>query len=685
MWSSGPTRRAVHRWSKYSQRPILAGYAQPAYKLLSGQDGLHDRIRMKMKRTGFSMNGLKRRPVKHVTVWMFAHLVLGICMEHVRAGHSNSLMDISSDGRLLACSNRDSGTVSIVDLQTHRALREFSVGQHPEGVSFIGQTHSLAVACHRDDVIVFADADSGKELARTPVFDEPYGVVSLQSGDRIYVTLDYPGQIIEVDTTTHQVTNTWPAGQFVRGIALTPDESQLLITEYYTGVVRAFDRANGQHTEEWTGSVQDNLARQIVVHPTRPKAYLPHQRSRNTVAHGSGSIFPYVSMVDLKSQAETRRHRVQMDSFDGTYVVANPWEVALAPDGLTLYVVFSGTDDLFECEVLDDNYRELRHRHTFQLGSNPRAVRVSPDGHSLFVYNALDFSVVEYDTKSRQAKAFITVCQTPLGEETLRGKRLFYSANQPMVGRRWISCSSCHPDGEQDGRVWQQPEGLRDTQPMFGLAWTHPLHWSADRDEVQDFEHTIRGPLMQGRGLVHGPIHDSLDKPNQGLSAELDALAVYTNSHSIALSPHAKHGLSESARRGKTIFFSKETGCAACHSGAFFSDSQPISNRNLHDVGTGNSDESEKMGPKYDTPTLIGVYRSAPYLHHGAAHTLEEVLTTCNIDDKHGRTSHLSQEQIGDLVEFLKALPFEDPAPQAVQSGLIHVRGSSAANESKLK
>ena len=32
---------------------------------------------------------------------------------------------------------------------------------------------------------------------------------------------------------------------------------------------------------------------------------------------------------------------------------------------------------------------------------------------------------------------------------------------------------------------------------LFGVAHTHPLHWSADRDEVQDFEYTIRGRLMQ--------------------------------------------------------------------------------------------------------------------------------------------------------------------------------------------
>lgn len=618
------------------------------------------------------------------TGWIAALFWMGVC-SLADAGSSNSLMDLSADGKLLACSNRDSGTVTVVDLATRKKLREIPVGQLPEGVTFVGATHTLAVAVYRDDAVAFIDADSGKELARTAVFDEPYGVVSTKDGSRVYVTLDYPGQVLEIDTKSHAITRTIDAGKSVRGIALDPQDARIYITEYYTGIVRSFDRPTGQKVDEWVGSEQDNLARQLVIHPTRSKAYLPHQRSRTSVAQGAGSIFPYVSIVDIDSSAETRRKRMQMDSFNGTYVVANPWEVALSPDAKRLYVVFSGTDDLFECEVLDDNYREIRHERTLELGSNPRAVKVSADGQSLFVYNALDFNVVEYDTRTLRTLATIEVCKSPLDEELLAGKKFFYSANQPMVGRRWISCSSCHPDGDSDGRVWQQPEGLRDTQAISGLAWTHPLHWSADRDEVQDFEHTIRGPLMQGRGLARGAIHESLDKPNQGLSRDLDALAVYTNSHTFSLSPHSKSGLSEAAQRGKALFFSDETGCAKCHTGPLFTDSQPGVNRKLHDVGTGNADPSEKMGPQYDTPTLIGVYRTAPYLHHGKAKTLEEVLTTFNPENKHGTTTQLTPPQVADLVEFLKALPYEDPVPQAKQAGLIEVLGSDSRNRNSIK
>ncbi|MCA9117671.1 MAG: c-type cytochrome, partial [Planctomycetaceae bacterium] len=388
--------------------------------------------------------------------------------------------------------------------------------------------------------------------------------------------------------------------------------------------------------------------------------------------HGQGSIFPYLAVLDTEAGEGRRRKRIPMDAFRGALVTANPWEVAVSPDGRRLYIVFAGTDDMFVCHVIDDNYREVGDSGYLKLGRNPRAVQVSPDGKTFYIYNALDFTVVAWDAASLRRTGSVQVTENPLSEELLLGKVLFYSAQQPMSGRKWISCSSCHPDGEPDGRTWHNPEGLRNTQSLAGMAWTHPIHWSADRDEVQDFEHTIRGPLMQGQGLRRGSLNDSLGERNGGLSAPLDALAAYSNSHKVPLSPYAKDGLSAAAERGKALFFSKQTDCARCHHGAYFCDSQPgpVDKFSLHDVGTGNDDPSELMGPKYDTPTLLGVYRTAPYLHHGKAQTLEEVLTTFNPKDQHGRTSQLSPQQVSDLAEFLRALPYEDPEPAAIRAGL---------------
>ena len=615
--------------------------------------------------------------------WVVTILLAGLWThgDAVLAGRSNSLMDVSADGRLLACTNRDSGTVTVVGLNDHKKLHEISVGSKPEGLTFLGKSHVLAVAVYAEDKVIFLDAVSGEALGVVEVFDEPYGVVSNSAGTRLYVTLEYPGQVVEIDTQTRTVKREFPAGEFPRGIALAPDEQRLFVTEYYTATVRAIDVGSGQETDRWRAASSDNLARQIVLHPHRPKAYLPHIRSRVAAAQGEGSIFPYITVVDTAPGKGRRRKRIPMDSYRGNFVVANPWEVAISPDGRQFYSIFSGTDDMFVSRVVDDDYHEINLREHLKLGSNPRAVRVDPDGKTFYVYNALDFEVVAYDAERLQPIATISVSTNPLGEEILAGKILFYSALQPMVGRRWISCSSCHPDGDPDGRTWSNPEGLRATPPLFGLAWTHPLHWSADRDETQDFEHTIRGPLMQGRGLIDGDagkVNPSLEAPNKGQSVKLDALAAYTNSLKFTLSPYANRGLSEAAQRGQKVFFSTETACSTCHKGPFFTDSTPIDSGGggdliRHDVGTGNDDPGEKMGPAYDTPTLLGLYRTAPYLHHGKAATLREMLTTYNPEDKHGKTSGLTEMKIADLVEFLKSLPYEDPEPVAVKAGLRKV------------
>jgi len=590
----------------------------------------------------------------------------------VEAGTSNSLLDISADGKLLATVNRDNGTVSLVDLATNTVLREIPVGHKPEGVSFVGDSSLMAVTVYADDKVVFVESGNGQIINSVDVFDEPYGVVSNKAGTKVYVTLEYPGQLLEIDVASGKISQTIPGGRFLRGIALSSDEKRVFVTEYLTGAVNGIDLASGRIVDVLPGSSSDNIARQVALHPTRPKAYVPHIRSRINVNQGEGSIVPILTVHNF-DQPEPQRNPVPMDSFIGTFVVANPWETAISPDGQTCLTVFAGTDDMFVAGVLDDNYREIEFQKVLKVGHNPRAVRYAPDGKTFYVYNTLDFDVWAYSATTFARQAVIPVCTNPLGDEILLGKILFYTALQPVVGRRWISCSSCHPDGDGDGRTWQNPEGLRNTTALYGMAWTHPLHWSADRDETQDFEHTIRGKLMQGEGLLRGPLFPAMGKPLKGLSPKLDALAAYSNSHKLSISPHSKNGLSEAAKRGKEIFSSAAVGCAKCHTGPCYTDSRPERPYKLHDVGTGNDDPSELMGSKYDTPMLLNLYRSAPYLHHGKAATLLDVLTTANKQDLHGRTSQLKAGELSDLVEFLKALPYEDAEAEAEAAGLTKI------------
>jgi YVTN family beta-propeller protein len=591
----------------------------------------------------------------------------------VRANSSNSLMDVSPDGTLLLVANPDNGTVSVVDTAARKKLHEIAVGDKPEGVTWVGAGPLAAVAVYNEDRVVFLDTREGRVVKKLDVADEPYGIVVSPDGSRAWVTHEYPGTVSEIDLKSQKVVRQMPVGSHVRGLCLSPDGARLYVTEFYTGVLHAVDLKSGKVVDSWKGHSTDNLARQVVVHPKWPRAYLAHIRSRIEVIGGNGSILPVLSVVNLGPPDDTkRRSGMMLDEFNDSVrgnVVCNPWESAMSPDGRRLYVIYAGTDDINVMEPINDDYHYVERLKLTGVGKNPRAVRVSPDGRTVYVYNAMDFAVSVHDADMRKL-ATVPVCAPPKTPEWVRGKVLFNTAKPPMTSRKWIACSSCHPDGHNDNRVWHNPEGLRKTPALFGVAHTHPLHWSADRDEVQDFEYTIRGRLMQGPGFLRGQVKPKrgfepveLDEKCAGRSADLDAIAIYTNSFDFTLSPNipAPGKLSAEAQRGKELFFDKTVGCATCHSGPYYTDSSLQKPFKLHDVGTGHDDPTEKIGPKYDTPTLLGVYRTAPYLHHGKAKTLRDVLTTCNKEDKHGKTCHLRPTELDELVAFLKALPYETP------------------------
>lgn len=73
----------------------------------------------------------------------------------------------------------------------------------------------------------------------------------------------------------------------------------------------------------------------------------------------------------------------------------------------------------------------------------------------------------------------------------------------------------------------------------------------------------------------------------------------------------------------------------------------------MHNVGM--ITPSEPDG-KYDTPSLIEAYRTAPYYHDGRAATLKEALTTSDHDGKHGHTKDLTPQELDDLTAYVLSL-----------------------------
>ena len=219
------------------------------------------------------------------------------------AGTSNSLLDVSPDGKRLLVANTDNGTVTVMDTADRKAIREIEVGRQPEGVSWIGAGPLAAVTLYFEDKVALIDADAGTVVATIPVPADPYGVVTSADGRRLWVTHDHPACVSEIDLQSRTVVRTMPVGPNARGIALAPDGESLFVTEFLTTKLHRLDLASGRVTHTWPGHETDNLCRHVVLHPQRPKAYLSHIRSRTHLFTARGSIFPQFSVCDLPTPA----------------------------------------------------------------------------------------------------------------------------------------------------------------------------------------------------------------------------------------------------------------------------------------------------------------------------------------------------------------------------------------------
>ena len=112
---------------------------------------------------------------------------------------------------------------------------------------------------------------------------------------------------------------------------------------------------------------------------------------------------------------------------------------------------------------------------------------------------------------------------------------------------------------------------------------------------------------------------------------------------------------------GKAIFESKDAACSSCHR-----TEQDFTDGLVHDVGTANKAEVVRhefdlaLDPnatppwRLNTPTLKGLFYTAPYLHDGSAKTLEEALERTK--DTMGKTSHLNDEERRQLIAYLMTL-----------------------------
>lgn len=191
-----------------------------------------------------------------------------------------------------------------------------------------------------------------------------------------------------------------------------------------------------------------------------------------------------------------------------------------------------------------------------------------------------------------------------------------------------LACASCHPEGGDDGHVWNFTGiGPRRTQNLSGgLSGSAPFHWSGDMADFSTLVHEVFTSRMLGpelRSEEQAAILSWLDKvPAPRPSAPVDAQA---------------------ARRGKSLFERGAQSCVSCHAGSKLGRSR----RDSVDVGTGEA---------FQVPSLLGIAQRAPFMHDGCAKTLRDRFESCGGGDAHGTTSPLAASQISDLVAYLESL-----------------------------
>ena len=607
---------------------------------------------------------------------------------------SSGTIALDAAGATVFAVNPDHGTVAALNAVSLERRWEVAVGKEPAALT-VAADGRVWVTVREPAQVVVLDAGNGA-LLRTialPPGAAPQGVLVV--GDRAYVACSGTDSLQEIDAATGALTRRVAVAD-PRHLAWDSGRDRLVVPRFLSrgsadGTVTLIDRASlaplttialgaSPGPDSGTdGRGTPNYLAAPVLTPDLGSAWIPGKKDnleRGPRRDGQPLTFDHTVRsvgvrLDLDRQVEAFADREDFDNSDFTTAV-----VASAAGDL-LFFASHGSNSIWVMESEGDHKRFSLHAG----GEGPIGLAMAPDGRTLYVHHLISRSVAALDIAGLVAgngvvgawRSGSTAANEVLAPDVLAGKRLFHdSTNSALSQEGYMSCASCHFDGGHDGRTWdlsQFGEGLRNTLDLRGKAGMGqgPLHWSGNFDEVQDFEGQIRG-LNQGDGLLpaallnaHGKAVEPADgEPKAGLSKDLDQLAAYVASLDRTPTNPARPaaGLSPAARRGREQFIALD--CMSCHVGAAYTDSAPGVR---HDVGTLSAASGERLGRPLDgldTPTLLGLDRSAPYLHDGSAATLEDVLTTRNFKGLHGATAKLSASEREDLVAFLRELSAED-------------------------
>ena len=591
---------------------------------------------------------------------------------------------ITGSGDLIYVANPDHHTVTAIHRRGLQLAWESRVGSHPRTVA--ADTRGRAwVAVQGDDKLVCLDLSGNRcGTINTGPGSSPYGVAFVPGTDTGLVTLQGSGEVLRFDASSTAVLSRRAVNAEPRGIAITGDGSHAYVTRLRStaaGVVTkisastlATDSDIELRVDTTTVDAEDrargkpNYLTQVVISPDGRTAWIPSkqdntlrgtQRDGQKLTHET-TVRAITSLVDLSTGQEQFSRRIDFDDLSGAVAVA------FSPLGDYAFLALQGSNSIAVVDAYDGAIKGFMSGGT---GLAPDGIWIDGRARRAFVSNYTTRSVSVYDIAPVLVGATFEpvlhreidkVGVERLSAAQLRGLQIFYNARDPRMSRHgYLSCASCHLGGGEDGTVWDftvRGEGLRNTIALNrpGDTALGRMHWTANFDEIQDFENDIRN-AFGGTGFMtradFAETSEPLGVAKAGRSADLDALAAYVASlDDIGRSPFRTESgaMAEAARGGESLF--TELNCQSCHSGVAYTDGQ------RHDVGTiiassGTGSGQPLAGIGFKTPTLLGAWRTAPYFHNGSAATLADV-----VDSRHGGERALSGAERDKLVAYVRSL-----------------------------
>ncbi len=576
-------------------------------------------------------------------------------------------------------------------------LKLFAVGAEPRGLAMNLAGTELWVALSGEDAVVKLDAQTGALLGRATTLGRPKGVLALPGGEALVLHGD--GLTLKLAPT--EFSKTPSAEKVVKGnkIALRKSnpvpvcQGQLTVKQRVANraMAAAIDPETGAalvaHVLVNSGSALEVLASVGVKPPEKPQQFVqvcsggygstcslqPVPPPPGEPACVGQPVRPYeltVSKLDVAGTAAslqgTLAEKPIVDMSSGRSFLARfdqPTEVMHHPTLSMAMIVAQGTNNVLVVNTAATDPMQWPLAD-LKVGAGPVSIGFTLDGSKAYVLNSSDFTVSEIDLTPLLALVSATQLNGPLtevdplflkhskaapfGTDPLDaagqlGRRVFHNAlnSRVSVANRFV-CATCHFEGTEDKNVWFVAEGPRQTPALAGrLADTAPYNWLGGKFSLHD-NFVATTARMGGSGLM---------------AAELAALEAFVlQGLKAPPNPHVKpEGLTAPQLAGKKLFEDPAVGCAKCHVPGSGTDGAQ------HDVGTATDVELKVAAATgkttklvYNTPSLRGLFYTAPYLHDGSAPTLQAALQ--KTATTMGNTANLTPQQLEDLVAYLLTL-----------------------------